>query len=116
MMKQYELYVFTQPNCPPCERLKAHVSCLTEAQRATLHYVPLRAPNGNFTALAEELNVELTPTLVVTYEGLHCEVDADGDEDCDYTEEPVEMFVGANAIIEHLDSTIDAYTYANPPE
>jgi hypothetical protein len=68
------------------------------------------------TGLAEELGVELTPTLVVTYEGLHCEVDVDGDEDCDYTEEPVEMFIGANAIIEALDSTIECYTYANPPE
>ena len=116
LMKSYELYVFTQPGCPPCDRLKAHVSCLTPAQQAVLHYVPLRAPNGNRTALAEELGVELTPTLVVTYEGLHCEVDADGDEDCDYTEEPVETFIGANAIIEALDSTIDAYTYANPPE
>ena len=116
MMKQYELYVFTQPNCAPCERLKAHVSSLTEAQRAALHYVPLRAPNGNYTALAEELSVELTPTLVVTYEGLQCHVDADGDEDCDYTEEAVERFIGANAIIEHLDATIEAYTYANPPE
>jgi len=106
MMKQYELYVFTQPGCPPCDRLKAHVSCLTKAQQAALHYVPLRAPNGNRTALAEELGVELTPTLVVTYEGLHCEVDDDGEE----------MFIGANAIIEHLDDTIDAYTYANPPE
>ncbi len=116
MMKSYELYVFTQPNCPPCDRLKAHVSCLTEAQQAALHYVPLRAPNGQFTALAEELDVELTPTLVVTYEGLSCKLDEDGDEDCDYTEEPVERFVGANAIIDALDSTIEAYTYANPPE
>ena len=113
-MKAYELYVFTQPNCPPCERLKAHVSCLTEAQRASLHYVPLRAPNGNFTALAEELGVELTPTLVVAYEGLHCKVDADGDEDCDYVEQSVERFVGANSIIEHLQATLDAYTYAHP--
>ena len=116
MMKSYELYCFTQPNCPPCERLKAHVSCLTEAQQASLHYVPLRAPNGNFTALAEELEVTKTPTLVVTYEGLSCRLDEDGDEDCSYTEEPVERFIGANAIIEHLDSVIDAYTYANPPE
>ena len=69
MMKSYELYVFTQPGCPPCDRLKAHVSCLTPAQQSALHYVPLRAPNGNYTALAEELGVELTPTLVVTYEG-----------------------------------------------
>ena len=115
-MKQYELYVFTQPNCPPCERLKAHVSCLTPAQQAALHYVPIRAPNGNYTALAEELDVALTPTLVVAYEGLHCSVDADGDEDCDYIEEPVAKFIGANAIIENLDDTIDSYTYANPPE
>ena len=55
MMKSYELYVFTQPGCPPCDRLKAHVSCLTPAQQSALHYVPLRAPNGNYTALAEEL-------------------------------------------------------------
>ncbi len=114
MMKQYELYVFSQPGCSPCERLKAHVSCLTEAQQASLHFVPLRAPNGQRTALAEELEVELTPTLVVAYEGLQCCLDADGDEDCDYIEEPVERFVGANAIIEHLDATIEAYTYANP--
>jgi len=114
MMKQYELYVFSQPGCPPCERLKAHVSSLTEAQQASLHFVPLRAPNGQRTALAEELGVELTPTLVVTYEGLHCEVDTDGDEFCDYTEEPVETFVGANAIIEKLDDVIECYTYANP--
>jgi thiol-disulfide isomerase/thioredoxin len=116
MMKQYELYVFTQPGCPPCDRLKAHVSCLTEAQKASLHFVPLKAPNGQRTALAEELDVELTPTLVVTHEGLQCQIDADGDEDCDYTEEAVERFIGANSIIENLDSTIDAYTYANPPE
>ena len=116
MMKQYELYVFSQPGCSPCEKLKAHVRCLTEAQQASLHFVPLRAPNGERTALAEELEVELTPTLVVAYEGLQCRIDADGDEDCDYTEEPVERFVGANAIIEHLDATIEAYTYANPPE
>ena len=115
-MKQYELYVFSQPGCSPCERLKAHVSCLTEAQQASLHFVPLRAPNGQRTALAEELEVELTPTLVVAYEGLSCEIDTDGEEFCDYTEEPVERFVGANAIIEHLDSVIECYTYANPPE
>jgi hypothetical protein len=116
MMKQYELYVFTQPECPPCEKLKAHVTTLTQPQQDSLHYVPLRTASGQFTALAEELGVELTPTLVVTYEGLQCRIDADGDEDCDYTEEVVERFIGANAIIENLDSTIDAYTYANPPE
>ena len=115
-MKSYALYCFTQPNCPPCERLKAHVSCLTESQRSALHYVPLRAPNGNYTALAEELDVTKTPTLVVAYEGLNCKVETDGDEFCDYTEEAVEKIIGANAIIDALDSTIESYTYANPPE
>lgn len=115
-MKQYELYVFTQDNCPPCTRLKEYVKTLPEADQATLHFVPLKAPNGQRTALAEELKVDLTPTLVVTYEGLQCEIDSDGFEDCDYTEEPVERQVGANNIIEHLDNTIETYTYAHPPE
>ena len=44
------------------------------------------------------------------------ELDADGDEDCDYVEKPVERFVGAQAITEHLEVTIESYTYANPPE
>ena len=115
MMKHYELYVFTQDNCPPCTRLKDYVQSLPEADQAELHFVPLKAPNGERTALATELNVELSPTLVVTYEGEQCHIEEDGFEDCDYTEEPVERFVGANAIIEHLDATIDAYTYAHPP-
>jgi hypothetical protein len=94
--------------------LKEHVSGLTEAQQAELDFVPLRAPNGNYTALAEELKVELTPTLVVVDEEVECHIEDDGFEDCDYVEEPVERFIGANNIIEHLDATIDAYTYANP--
>ena len=114
MMKHYHLFVFSQENCPPCARLKEHVSGLPEAQQAELDFVPLRAVNGSLTALAQELKVELTPTLVVTYEGLQCDVDPDGFEDCDYTEEPVERFVGASNIIEHLPATIDAYTYVNP--
>jgi hypothetical protein len=54
--------------------------------------------------------------LVVTHESVSCELDADGDEDCDYIEKPVERFVGAKAITEHLEVTIESYTYANPPE
>lgn len=114
-MKQYELYVFTQDNCGPCVRLKDYVSTLPEADRDALHFVPIKTAEGKRTSLAEELDVTLTPTLVVTYEGLQCRLDEDGFEDCDYTEEPVERYVGANEIIEHLDATIDAYTYAHPP-
>ena len=115
-MKNYVLYVFTQFNCPPCERLKAHLNTMTEAQRNALQFVPLKTPAGQYTALAEDFGVTLSPTLVVAHEGLQCRLDDDGDEDCDYIEETVERFVGANAIIENLDSTIDGYTYANPAE
>jgi hypothetical protein len=114
MMKTYELYVFTQDGCAPCDRLKKHVQTLTEAERAELHFVPLKTASGARTALAEELSVDLTPTLVVVHEEVACKIDADGDEDCDYVEQSVERFVGANSIIEHLQATLDAYTYAHP--
>ena len=114
MMKQYHIYVFTQDACPPCERLKNYVNTLTEDERSELDFVPLKTATGQRTALAEELSVELTPTLVVTHEDLLCSIDEDGDEFCDQQEQSVERFVGANDIIEHLGATIDAYTYAHP--
>ena len=113
-MKQYHLYVFTQDSCPPCGRLKDYVSGLTKDEQAELDFVPLKTASGARTALAEELSVELTPTLVVCHEHLQCELDDDGDEFCDGVEESVERFVGANNIIEHLPATLDAYTYAHP--
>ena len=114
-MKKYELYVFTQDNRPPCARLKDFVSTLPEADQRALHFVPMKTASGARTALAEELQVELTPTLVVTYEGEQCRIDEDGFEDCDYYEESVERHIGARNIIEHLDNCIEAYTYAHPP-
>ena len=115
MMKQYHLYVFTQDSCPPCSKLKDHIKTLTSDEQAELDFVPLKAPNGSRTALAEELNVELTPTLVVVHESVHCDYDPDmGYEFCDLDEESVERFVGASNIIEHLPATLDAYTYAHP--
>jgi len=114
MMKQYHLYVFTQDSCTPCARLKDHIQNLTEAEQAELDFVPLKTPSGQRTALAEELKVELSPTLVVVYKILSCEIDPDGEEICEIEEESVERFVGANNIIQHLDATLDAYTYAHP--
>ena len=114
MMKTYKIYVFTQDSCPPCHRLKKYVARLTEAEQAELDFVPLKTASGARTALAEELSVELTPTLVVCHEHLQCELDSDGEEFCDGVEESVERFVGANNIIEHLGATLDAYTYAHP--
>ena len=114
MMKQYHLYVFTQDSCPPCGRLKDYVSSLTKDEQAELDFVPLKTATGARTALAEELAVDLTPTLVVVHETVQCKLDPDGDEFCDLEEESVERFVGANSIIEHLPATLDAYTYAHP--
>ncbi len=107
------LCIYSRVLCS-CTRLKDHVKTLTEAEQAELHFVPLKTASGARTALAEELSVELTPTLVVVHEEVACQLDADGDEDCDYVEQSVERFVGANSIIEHLPATLDAYTYAHP--
>ena len=113
MMKQYHIYVFSQDGCSPCDRLKDHLQTLTADEQAELDIVPLKTASGRRTALAEELAVELTPTLVVTHENLVCEIDESDEEFCDQTEESVERFVGANSIIEHLQATLDAYTYAH---
>ena len=112
-MKQYHIYVFSQDRCSPCDRLKDHVKTLTTDEQAELDFVPLKAASGNRTALAEEFSVELTPTLVVTYEQLECSIDLDDEEYCHRFEVPVEIIIGANNIIEHLDATLDAYTYAH---
>ena len=120
-MKTYQLYIFTQDDCAPCQRLKDHIATLPLAQQQELHMVPFKVKRkgqpyapGTRTALAEEHNIELTPTLLVVHEEVSCDIDADGDEYCDGLEIPVERFVGANNIIEHLDATLDAYTYVNP--
>ena len=114
-MKQYHIYVFSQDGCAPCDRLRNHIETLTEAEKAELDYVPLKTPSGKRTALAEELEVELTPTLVVVHETVQCDYSPeDGYEFCDLEEESVERFVGATNIIEHLQATLDAYTYAHP--
>ena len=115
MMKQYHCYVFSQDGCAPCDRLKAHVETLTPAEKSELDFVPLKTPTGERTALATELSVELSPTLVVVHETIQCDYDPDmGYEFCDLEEETVERFVGANNIIKHLSATLDAYTYAHP--
>jgi len=113
-MKKYHIYVFTQDSCPPCGRLKDHVETLSDQEKAELDFVPLKTPTGARTALAEELSVELSPTLVVVHETVSCDYDElMGYEFCNLEEESVERFVGANNIIEHLDATLDAYTYAH---
>ena len=107
---------FTQDGCAPCARLKDHVETLTPEEKSELDFVPLKTETGARTALAEELNVELTPTLVVVHETVQCDYDPEmGYEFCDLEEETCRtLYVGANNIIEHLQATLDAYTYAHP--
>ena len=49
---------------------------------------------------------------MVVHEDHECVNDGDVDW-CEYKETEVERFVGANNIIEHLDATLEAYTYAH---
>ena len=113
MMKRYHIYLFTQDKCAPCDRLKDHLRGLPKRQQQELHHVSMKTTSGSYTALAEELSVTLTPTIVVCHEELQCEIDQDGEEFCDRLEIPVERFVGANVIIDALESSIFSYTYAN---
>jgi len=115
-MKEYHIYVFTQPSCPPCQTLKDYVDCLSDKEQGELDFVPLRTPTGNRTALAEQFDVEKTPTLVVCHDDHNLTIQPDCYEDWDLVEVPVETIVGAAKIIRSLDSTLDAYTYAHPPE
>ena len=87
---------------------------LTKDEQSEIYNVPLKTASGHRTALAEELSVDLSPTLVVVHEDLLCAIDKDGDEFCDYEAQSVERFIGAKAIIQHLDATLDAYTYSHP--
>tara|TARA_R100000988_G_scaffold58743_1_gene29394 strand:- start:137 stop:511 length:375 start_codon:yes stop_codon:yes gene_type:complete len=118
-MKTYCLYVFTQEGCQPCERLKEHVATLPKPQQEELHFVPFYVQRkqqpyakGSRTALAEQFEVMQTPTLLVVHEEVSCNLDNDGEEWCDGIEVPVERFVGATSIIEHLPATLSAYTYS----
>jgi len=116
-MKNYHIYVFSQDSCPPCQTLKDYVSTLTEAEQGELDFVPIRTASGDRTALADELEVTLTPTMVVVHEDHDKDMSCDDyDEFVDYHETPVETVVGARAIMQTLSATLDAYTYAHPPE
>ena len=111
-MKHYHVYVFTQDACKPCARLKDFVGTLPKADQDELDFVPFKVEGGQLTALSEELKIELTPTLVVVHEDHDCVNDGDVDW-CEFKETEVERIVGANNIIEHLDATLEAYTYAH---
>jgi len=115
-MKNYHIYLFTQDACNPCVLLKKHIDSLPEGQQQELDVVPMKVASGQRTALAEELDIQLTPTLVVCHEDLLCDGEIDGDEFLSQREVPVERIVGAINIIASLQDTLAAYTYALDPD
>jgi len=113
-MKNYHIYLFTLTDCAPAKRVMDHIRTLTAAEQAEIDCVPLKTATGERTMLAEELSVEMSPYLVVTHDNVSCEIGMDDEEYCELEEESVERFIGANSIIDHLQATLDAYTYAHP--
>ena len=67
-MKHYHIYVFSQDNCRPCQALKDFVHTLTPAEQGELDFVPIRTDSGEYTTLAQQLEVSKTPTMVVVHE------------------------------------------------
>ena len=109
-MTNINLFVFTQPNCNPCYRLKDYIKQLPSEQQAAVEFCSFKTPDGRRTALAEELDVTLTPTLVVPNEEMVCELpDEDDFESCDFEATSIETIVGATNIITALPGVINNY-------
>ena len=114
-MKHYHLYVFDQDGSDPSLLLKNHLQTLTDSERSELDFVSLTTPSGERSMLADELQVDCSPTLVVVHESVQCYIDwITNEEYCVLEVKPVERFVGVDSIISCLQSTLDAYTYAHP--
>lgn len=107
-MKQYQIYVFTKPECPPCTRLKDSLNRIPEELSRELKMVE-RSSNP---ALFDFFDVTLHPTMVVSHIDLQCEQE-DGEEYCTQSESIVEKIEGAGNILDALDATISAYTYTD---
>jgi len=105
-MKQYRLFIFTQENCPPCYRLKDYVKRLPISQQKELTFYPYKGGDGERTTMAQELGVNMTPTLVVLHESIIYK-----DDDAEMAQCVVESIVGCQNIVTALPATISDYTY-----
>lgn len=113
IMTSTVVLVFTQPNCPPCYRLKDYINTLPSEQQDAIEFVPFKTPSGEITALADELNIKQTPTLVVAAESLVCEeADEEGYRACDIKDETVETIVGATNITTALPGVLTNYIFS----
>ena len=110
MMTNTVLLVFTQPNCPPCYRLKDYIRNMPHEEQELIEMVPFKTPDGEKTALATELDIKLTPTLVVANEEMVCEEpDEQGFRVCEFRDDAIETIVGANNIVTALPGVINNY-------
>ena len=99
-MKNYHLYVFDQGGYDSSMLLKSHLLTLTDSERSELDFVPLMTPSGERSMLADELQVDCSPTLVVVHESVQCDIDwITNEEYCELEVKPVERFVGVDSII-----------------
>ena len=105
------LFIFTQENCPPCYRLKDFIKTLPSEQQDVIELVPFKTETGARTALAEELNISVTPTMVVAAEEMVCETDTDEDgfRYCELKDDSIETIVGGQAITTALPGVIMNY-------
>ena len=113
MMKQYHLYVLpkTAVLLALASRTTSKLSQKTRRLNSTLSL--LKRPRALVRRLRRSYRWN-SHRLVVVHETVSCDYDEMmGYEFCDLEEESVERFVGANSIIEHLQATLDAYTYAH---
>ena len=109
-MTNITLLLFTQENCNPCYRIKQFINNLPSEQQDMIEQVNFKTPTGGRTALAEELEIEFTPTLVVANEEVVCELPDDDDyEDCDFATDAIETIVGGQAIVTALPGIISNY-------
>ena len=117
-MKNYQLYVFTQKGCAPCEKLAAHLATLSPEEQQEINVVPMRMETRTQripprTDLAKQFKVMKSPTLVIAYPQVICAMAQGEDEWCEEFEVPVEKIEGAKAIIKALSHTLADYTYAH---
>ena len=111
-MSNITIFVFTQENCPPCYRLKDFIRTLPSEQQDAIEFVNFKTATGVPTALAEELEIELTPTLVVASEHIECELPDDDDyEACDRTTDTIEKIVGGQNITTALPGIMSNYIF-----
>ena len=114
MMKLYDIYIFVQNNCDSCYRLKDYIYRLPVEQQKEIKIVPFKCSTNSLkrTALAEQLDISVTPTMCITHRDLECEL-WEGDEYCEMHNTLVEKIEGAVDITKALPSSLSAYTYVD---